>query len=50
MHLPYNFYVYKSSKSSVIIYFDRRKIGELYIDNWKKLEQKIDSIIKNFQE
>ena len=50
MQLPYNFYVHESPKSTVIIYYDRRKIGELYIENWKKLEQRIDSIVKSFQE
>lgn len=50
MRLAYNFYIYESQKNTVIIYYDRKKIGELYIDNWKKLESRIDSIIKSLQD
>lgn len=50
LKIPYNFYLYESKNDSVIIYYDHKKIGELYIEDWKKLESKIESIIKNLYE
>lgn len=47
LKIAYNFFIYESKEESVIIYYDRKKIGQLFIDNWKELEGKIEALIKN---
>lgn len=37
LKIPYNFYVQESKSESVIIYYDRKKVGQLFIEDWKKL-------------
>lgn len=33
----------------MIIYYDRKKIGELFMDDWKNVESRIQPIIKNLR-
>lgn len=48
--MPYNFYIHENKNDSVLIYYDRKKIGQLFIEDWRKLENKLDSVIKNLYE
>lgn len=37
LKIPYNFYIHEDKNDSVILYYDRKRIGQLFIEDWRKL-------------